>query len=146
MCHRNGGTSTWSAVYSSPSSVNSQSRCSPMVSCFFQRLCTPSSDKKLELQPSKMLTVFCLQPLPNFSLPPADKYAEFIEANRTEDPVERLKVIKRLVSLLDNLFHPFFVLYCILYSPLFVIEKYLFVKHLGFCILTTCSHYVLVSF
>lgn len=29
---------------------------------------------------------------------PADKYADFIEANRTEDPVERLKVLKRLVS------------------------------------------------
>ena len=29
---------------------------------------------------------------------PADRYADFIEANRTEDPVERLKVIKRLVS------------------------------------------------
>lgn len=28
----------------------------------------------------------------------ADKYAEFIEANRIDDPVERLKVLKRLVS------------------------------------------------
>lgn len=35
---------------------------------------------------------------------PADKYADFIEANRTEDPVERLKVLKRLVSFYDILF------------------------------------------
>ena len=28
----------------------------------------------------------------------ADKYADFIEANRTEDPVERLKGLKRMVS------------------------------------------------
>lgn len=28
----------------------------------------------------------------------ADKYSEFIEANRTDDPVGRLKLIKRLVS------------------------------------------------
>lgn len=33
-----------------------------------------------------------------FNCFPADKYADFIEANRTEDPVERLKVLKRLVS------------------------------------------------
>ena len=29
---------------------------------------------------------------------PAEKYADFIEANRIEDPVDRLKAIKRLVS------------------------------------------------
>lgn len=33
-----------------------------------------------------------------FNCFPADKYADFIEANRTDDPVERLKVLKRLVS------------------------------------------------
>lgn len=27
-----------------------------------------------------------------------EKYADFIDANRIEDPVERLKVLKRLVS------------------------------------------------
>jgi len=27
-----------------------------------------------------------------------DRYADFIDANRIEDPVERLKVLKRLVS------------------------------------------------
>lgn len=43
-----------------------------------------------------------LQPFPHVSLLPADKYADFIEANRTEDPVERLKVLKRLVSCSDT--------------------------------------------
>lgn len=33
---------------------------------------------------------------------PTEKYAEFIEANRTEDPVERLRVIKRLVGFLSE--------------------------------------------
>lgn len=45
-----------------------------------------------------------LQPFPHVPLLPADKYADFIEANRTEDPVERLKVLKRLVSCSDTFF------------------------------------------
>ena len=42
------------------------------------------------------------RPSPHLSPFPADKYGDFIEANRTEDPVERLKVLKRLVSGCDQ--------------------------------------------
>ncbi len=30
-------------------------------------------------------------------MPSVERYADFIDANRIEDPVERLKVLKRLV-------------------------------------------------
>lgn len=47
------------------------------------------------------MDVFLLRLLPSL---PADRYADFIDANRTEDPVERLKVLKRLVSGLINIY------------------------------------------
>lgn len=37
-----------------------------------------------------------------FPLFPVEKYGDFIEANRTEDPVDRLKVLKRLVGSYDS--------------------------------------------
>lgn len=46
--------------------------------------------------------IFYFQPFPYVLLLHADKYADFIEANRTEDPVERLKGLKRMVSYYDT--------------------------------------------
>lgn len=34
-----------------------------------------------------------------FFLPLPDKYADFIEANRKEDPLDRLRTLKRLVGI-----------------------------------------------
>ena len=38
-----------------------------------------------------------------FTVPFTEKYADFIEANRIEDSVERLKELKRLVSDKSNM-------------------------------------------
>ena len=52
-----------------------------------------------EMAITKLISYFNHSKCWYFSLCHVDKYADFIEANRTEDPVERLKVLKRLVSL-----------------------------------------------
>lgn len=103
MFYRNGETSMWSAVCSSPSSENFPSLCSPMVGCFCKDcVCHLVVENENYNAVERALPPAFLQPLLNFSLLPADKYTEFIDANRTEDPVERLKVLKRLVSCFDN--------------------------------------------
>lgn len=81
---RNGGTSTSSVVYSSLFSEN------------FQILCLPTVSSARLHQTFRFLGFSvlnqCLAAL--FS----EKYADFIEANRIEDSVERLKELRRLVS------------------------------------------------
>lgn len=81
---RNGGTSMSSAVYSSLFSENFQILCSPTVSWALGRraLGPPGFSSVNECSAGLF----------------AEKYADFIEGNRIEDPVERLKELRRLVS------------------------------------------------
>lgn len=50
------------------------------------------SDKDMQFQHMTAEVIFL------HDMPSVERYADFIDANRIEDPVERLKVLKRLVS------------------------------------------------
>lgn len=85
-----------SVVYWSPFSENFLTLCLQMV-----RFCT-NTDKQQEKNwnGTEFSVRFLLFAAHTEGFPAlfTEKYADFIEANRTEDSVERLKELKRLVS------------------------------------------------
>lgn len=125
----------WSAVYSNPSSENFLNLSSltvkvlvgiPLLGALYDsfylyilhllnsncEVChlVAVSDKDVQFQHMTVKVIFL------HGVPSVERYADFIDANRIEDPVERLKVLKRLVwSYLPN-YH----LFIVLIIPLFV--------------------------
>ncbi len=62
------------------------------------------SDKDVQFQHMTVDVIFL------HDVPSVERYADFIDANRIEDPVERLKVLKRLVWSYLPKYHLFIVL------------------------------------
>lgn len=91
------------------------------------------SDKDVQFQHMTVDVIFL------HDVPSVERYADFIDANRIEDPVERLKVLKRLVWSYLPKYH----LVIVLIISLFVmatLNKLLFFSFTS-CLITIMKHW-----